>query len=102
MPGFLCSVSAEYLDLKEVFNKIQATSLSPYCPCNCTIDVLPVITPPRGRLLYLSALERLTIDNYSISPSLGFIHSSSSPTGTGFFLVGRKMVRFDPAKMFEA
>ena len=40
----------EYLDLKEVFNKAQATSLLPYCPYDYASNLLLGISPLKSRL----------------------------------------------------
>ncbi len=87
----LSNVPAEYLDLKEVFSKSRAASLPPHRPYDCAIDLLPGKSPPKGKLYSLSVPEREAMENY-ISDSLasGFIQPSSSPTGAGFFFVGKK------------
>ncbi len=86
----LSKVPKEYLDLKEVFSKSWAASLPPHRPHDCAIDLVPGTSPPKGRLYSLSAPEREAIEKY-ISDSLaaGLIRPSSSPTGAGFFFVGK-------------
>ena len=80
-----------YHDLREVFNKSKAMSLPPHRPYDCSIDLLPGTTPPKGRLYSLSAPERKAMDDYiSNSLSAGIIRPSSSPAGAGFFFVGKK------------
>lgn len=75
-----------YLDLKEVFNKTRATSLPPHRPYDCSINLLPGSTPPRGRLFSLSPPEQEAMQKY-ISEALdaGLIRPSSSPAGPGSF-----------------
>lgn len=81
-----------YLDLKEVFSKARATSLPPHRPYDCTIDLLPGITLPRGRLFSLSAPEQQAMQKYIYEAlAAGLICPSSSAAGAGFFFL-RKMV----------
>ncbi len=87
LPG----VPAVYLDLKEVFSKARATSLPPHRPYDCTIDLLPGASPPKGRLYLLSGPEMEAVTKY-IQSSLvtGIIRPSSSPAGAGFLFVDKK------------
>ncbi len=89
--GNLSNVPEEYLDLKEVFSKSRAASLPPHRPYDCAIDLVPGMSPPKGRLYSLSVPEREAMEKY-ISDSLtaGFICPSSSPAGAGFFFVAKK------------
>ncbi len=89
--GSLSNVPEEYLDLKEVFSKSRAASLPPHRPYDCAIDLVPGMSPPKGRLYSLSVPEREAMEKY-ISDSLtaGFIRPSSSPAGAGFFFVAKK------------
>ncbi len=84
--GSLSNVPEEYLDLKEVFSKSRAASLPPHRPYDCAIELVPGMSPPKGRLYSLSVPEREAMEKY-ISDSLtaGFIRPSSSPAGAGFF-----------------
>ncbi len=52
--GNLSNVPEEYLDLKEVFSKSRAASLPPHRPYDCAIDLVPGMSPPKGRLYSLS------------------------------------------------
>ncbi len=45
----LSNMPEEYLDLKEVFSKSQAASLPPHRPYDCAIDLVPGMSPPKGR-----------------------------------------------------
>lgn len=54
----LSGVPACYRDLKEVFNKARATSLSPHHLNNCCITLLPGSSPPRG-LLYSTHIQHV-------------------------------------------
>lgn len=86
-PGDLNGVPEEYLDLRAVFSRSRATSLPPHRPYDCSIDLIPGTTPPRGRLYSLSAPEREALEKYlSESIAAGTIVPSSSPAGAGFFL----------------
>ncbi|KAL0168942.1 hypothetical protein M9458_037164, partial [Cirrhinus mrigala] len=87
----LTGVPGEYCDLGLVFSKSRATSLPSHRPFDCTIDLLPGTSPPRGRLFSLSGPEREAMDKY-IQESLkaGLIRHSSSPAGAGFFFVKKK------------
>ncbi len=89
--GNLSNVPEVYLDLKEVFSKSRAASLPPHRPYDCAIDLVPGMSPPKGRLYSLSVPEREAMEKY-ISDSLtaGFIRPSSSPAGAGFFFVAKK------------
>ncbi len=89
--GSLSNVPEEYLDLKEVFSKSRAASLPPHRPYDCAIELVPGMSPPKGRLYSLSVPEREAMEKY-ISDSLtpGIIRPSSSPVGAGFFLVTKK------------
>ncbi len=87
----LSNMLKEYLDLKEVFSKSQAASLPPHRPYDCAIDLVPGMSPPKGRLYSLSAPEKEAMEKY-ISDSLaaGLIRPSSSPAGAGFFFCGKE------------
>ena len=81
----LSAIPPVYHDLGEVFSKDRATSLPPHRSYDCTINLLPGSSPPRGRLYSLSAPEHLAMEKY-IGESL----ASSSPAGAGLFFVGKK------------
>lgn len=87
----LSNVPEEYLSLKEVFSKSRAASLPPHRPYDCAINLVPGMSPPKGRLYSLSVPEREAMEKY-ISDSLaaGIIRLSSSPAGAGFFFVAKK------------
>ncbi len=51
--GNLSNVPEEYLDLKEVFSKSRAASLPPHRPYDCAIELVPGMSPPKGRLYSL-------------------------------------------------
>lgn len=42
-----------YLDLKDVFSKIHATSLLPHLLYDCAIELFPRTAPPKGQLYSL-------------------------------------------------
>uniref|UniRef100_A0A9J7YQW1 Gypsy retrotransposon integrase-like protein 1 n=1 Tax=Cyprinus carpio carpio TaxID=630221 RepID=A0A9J7YQW1_CYPCA len=56
-PDDLSGVPEEYHDLRAVFSRSRAVSLPPHRPYDCSIELLPGTTPPRGRLYSLSAPE---------------------------------------------
>uniref|UniRef100_A0A8L0DMZ4 Gypsy retrotransposon integrase-like protein 1 n=1 Tax=Oncorhynchus mykiss TaxID=8022 RepID=A0A8L0DMZ4_ONCMY len=90
-PGDLTGVPEEYHDLRTVFSRSRATSLPPHRSYDCSIDLLPGTTPPRGRLYSLSAPERKALEDYlSVALAAGTIVPSSSPAGAGFFFVKKK------------
>lgn len=39
-------VPLDFHDLRQVFSKVRATALPPYCPYDCAIDLLPGIRLP--------------------------------------------------------
>ncbi|KAF7653478.1 hypothetical protein LDENG_00082230 [Lucifuga dentata] len=84
----LSRVPPEHHDFGEVFSKAKALSLPPHRPYDCTINLLPGTSPPKGRLYSLSAPEREVMKTY-INDSLaaGIIWPSSSPAGVGFFFM---------------
>ena len=87
----LAKVPVEYQDLKEVFCKSRATCLPPHRPYDCAIKLKSGTTPPRGRLFSMSRPETAAMEKYlSESLTAGIICPSSSPTGAGFFFVGKK------------
>ncbi|KAI2655957.1 Transposon Tf2-9 polyprotein [Labeo rohita] len=87
----LSGVPREYHDLRAVFSRSWAASLPPHRPYDCSIDLIPGSTPPRGKLYSLSNPEREALKKYlSESLAAGTIVPSSSPAGTGFFFVAKK------------
>ncbi|KAG1952394.1 retrotransposable element [Pimephales promelas] len=90
-PDDLSGVPEEYHDLRAVFSRSRAVSLPPHRPYDCSIELLPNTTPPRGRLYSLSAPEREALEKYlTESLDAGIIVPSSSPAGAGFFFVKKK------------
>ncbi|KAI2657893.1 Transposon Tf2-6 polyprotein [Labeo rohita] len=87
----LSGVPREYHDLRAVFSRSRAASLPPHRPYDCSIDLIPGSTPPRGKLYSLSNPEREALEKYlSESLAAGTIVPSSSPAGAGFFFVAKK------------
>ncbi len=92
-PGDLSAVPEEYHDLRAVFSRSRAPSLPPHRPYDCSIDLVPGSTPPRGRLYSLSASEREALEKYlAYSLAAGIIVPSTSPSGAGFFFVKKSRV----------
>lgn len=58
------TVPSCYLDLKQVFSKARATSLTPHRPYDCFIELLPGTSPPRGHLYSLLGLELQAMEEY--------------------------------------
>jgi len=87
----LSSMPSCYHHLWEVFNNTKAMSLPPHRPYDCSIDLIPGSTIPKGRLYSVSGPEREVMRNYiETSLKARLIHPSSSPAGAGFFLVDKK------------
>lgn len=87
-PGDLSGVPEENFDLRAVFSHSRATSLPPHRQYDCSIELLPGTTPPRGRLYSLSIPEHKALEKYlSESLDAGTIVLSTSPVGAGFFFV---------------
>lgn len=87
-PGDLSGVPEDYHDLRAVFNLSRAASLPPHHPYNCSIDLVPGSTPPRGRLYSLFSLEWEALEKYladSLAASTNVL--STSPATAGFFFV---------------
>lgn len=64
-PVSLVNVLEAYHDLRADFSlKSQASSLSPQCPYDCAIDLLPGTPPPRGCLYSLSGSEWEAMEKY--------------------------------------
>ncbi|KAG1927216.1 hypothetical protein F2P79_024405 [Pimephales promelas] len=90
-PDDLSGVQEEYHDLRAFFIRSRAVSLPPHRPYDCSIELLPNTTPPRGRLYSLSVPEREALEKYlTESLDAGIIVPSSSPAGAGFFFVKKK------------
>ncbi len=84
--GSLSNVPEEYLDLKEVFSKSRAASLPPHRPYDCAIELVPGMSPPKGRVYSLSVPEREAMEKYIYdSLTAGIIRPSSSPAGGRIF-----------------
>lgn len=69
----LSGVPEEYHDLRAVFSRSRAASLPPHRPYDCSIDLLPGTTPPRGRILY-------PLLNVRRSRSTSTLHSWPAPS----------------------
>lgn len=71
-----------YLDLKEVFNKVKATSPPPQHPYNCPIDLLPSAAP---RAAFASSENQAMKEYIASALKAGIVRLS--PAGVGFFFV---------------
>lgn len=64
---------------------------------DCSIDLLPGSTPPRGRLYSLAGPEREAIEIYiNYSLVAGLIYPSLSPIGAGFFFLEKNDKTLQP------
>ncbi|KAL0181815.1 hypothetical protein M9458_024221, partial [Cirrhinus mrigala] len=90
-PAPRSTVPTVYQDLLEAFSRTKATQLPPHQPGDCTIDLVPGATHPRGRIFPLSQVESEAMNTY-IQEELakGFITPSTSPASAGFFFVKKK------------
>ncbi len=84
-------VPSQYADLLEAFSKVKATELPPHRSSDCSIELIPGSTPPKGRIFPLSQPEAEAMKKY-IEKELakGFIRPSTSPASAGFFFVKKK------------
>lgn len=74
-----------------MFRKSRVTSLPPYRPYDCSIDLLPGTSAPKGRLYSLSVPKNQAMrENIQASLKASIVHPSSSPAGAGFFFVSKK------------
>ncbi|KAK3568850.1 hypothetical protein QTP86_017947 [Hemibagrus guttatus] len=80
-----------YEDFREVFSKERAARLPSHRAWDCTIDLLPNTSPPRGRVYPLSLPEAKAMEEYiEEALAVGHIRPSMSPAVAGFFFVGKK------------
>lgn len=87
----LSSLSSCYHELKAVFSIAKASSLPLHRPYDCSIELLPGSTLPKGHLFNLSGPEKTAMEAYIHEAlSSGHIRPSSSPVGAGFFFVEKK------------
>ncbi|KAK3523753.1 hypothetical protein QTP70_009237 [Hemibagrus guttatus] len=80
-----------YEDFREVFGEERAARLPLHQPWDCTIDLLPIASPPRGRVYPLSLPETKAMEEYIEEVlAVGHIRPSTSPAAAGFFFVRKK------------
>ncbi len=93
----IAGLPTEYADLTEAFSKIKASQLPPHRSSDCSIELLPGTTPPKGRSFPLSQPESKAMKAY-IEEELtkGFIRPSTSPASAGFFFVKKKYGGLQP------
>lgn len=58
------SIPKEYITYHKVFSRTKVSGLLPHRDYDCTIDLLPGTTPPRGRAYPLSCTEQRTMKYY--------------------------------------
>ncbi|XP_072000201.1 chitin synthase chs-1-like [Engystomops pustulosus] len=63
-PKVLEGLPACYKDYYDVFSKKQAETLPPHRPYDCPVDLLPGMSPPRGRVYPLSVPETAAMSEY--------------------------------------
>ncbi|KAK3565746.1 hypothetical protein QTP86_015010 [Hemibagrus guttatus] len=80
-----------YADFKEVFSEESAACLPSHQVWDCTIDLLPNTSLPKGRIYPLLIPEAKAMEDY-IETALAASHNqpSTSPASAGFFFVGKK------------
>lgn len=66
-----------YHDIKTVFCKVKTNALPPHRPYGCSIELLNVAALPKGKLFYLSSLEKSAMENY-IQEALSSGHTRPS------------------------
>lgn len=87
----LFTISQGYHHISSVFSKQRASTLPPYHPYNCAIDLFPNAALPSSLLYSLSRPEWEAMERYlSESLAASFFCPSSSPAGAGFFFVKKK------------
>lgn len=98
-PVFLLqTLPAVYHKLSKVSNKTKDSSLPQHRPYDCTVDLSPGLSPPKGNLHSPSASEREEMDQYMEDSSVVIIiRPSSSPVDEGAFLCGKE--RLDPTSL---
>ena len=81
-------IPPEYMDLKEVFNKHNATKLPPHMPYDCAIDLVENPAFPKARIYPLTQEEQKALDVYiQEALSQGFIRPSTLPIASSFFFI---------------
>ncbi|KAK3518459.1 hypothetical protein QTP70_000644 [Hemibagrus guttatus] len=74
-----------------VFSEERAARLPRHQVWDCAIDLLPNVSPPKGRIYPLSLPESKAMEEYiETSLAAGHIRPSTSPAAAGFFFVGKK------------
>lgn len=85
------AIPADNTDLAIAFSKSKSTELPPHRSSDCTIELLPGTTPPKGRIFPLSQPEEEAMKSYFEGElAKGFIRPSTSPASSGFFFVKKK------------
>ncbi len=87
----IVNLPSQYADLPEAFSKVKASELPLHRSSDCSIELIPSSTPPKGRIFYLSQPEAEAMKKY-VKEELakGFIRPSTSPASGGFFFVKKK------------
>ncbi|KAK3544440.1 hypothetical protein QTP86_012423 [Hemibagrus guttatus] len=84
-------VPCVYEDFQEVFSRERAARLPAHRAWDCTIDLLPNTSPPKGQVYPLSLPEAGAMEEYiEEALAVGHIWPSTSPAVVGFFFVGKK------------
>ncbi len=55
---------SQYADLPEAFSKVKASELPPHRSSDCSIELIPSSTPPKGRIFPLSQPEAEAMKKY--------------------------------------
>ncbi len=93
----IVNLPSQYAELPEAFSKVKASELPPHRSSDCSIELIPSSTPPKGKIFYLSQPEAEAMKKY-VKEELakGFIRPSTSPASAGFFFVKKKDVSLRP------
>ena len=84
-------VPSQYKQYADVFCPQRASCLPPHRPEDCSIDLLPGVPVPRGRVYPLALPERKAMEDY-VEEALqqGYIRPSTSPAASSFFFIKKK------------
>ncbi|KAK6278339.1 hypothetical protein J4Q44_G00391440 [Coregonus suidteri] len=86
------TIPSEYAQYSNVFSKIKASTPPPHCPEDCAIDLLPGVSPPKGRVYPLPIPENEAMENYM--DELNRLSNSSFFSGCVQLLLRWKKVRW--------
>lgn len=80
-----------YSSFADVFNPVDASKLPPHRPWDCSIDLVPGESVPKGRIYSLSIPEQEAMrKNIEEALQQGYIRPSISPAAASLFFVPKK------------